>query len=54
VLLVMDVLRVAGWHLPSPGNSFEAGFNTLFDVAATLDSEHTWWAGVPLEDLSRT
>jgi hypothetical protein len=53
VLLVMDVLRVAGWHLPSPGNSFEAGFNTLFDVAATLDSEHTWWAGVPLEDLKK-
>lgn len=51
VLLVMVVLRVAGWHLPSPAAQKEASFDILFDVAATLDSEHTWWASVPLKDL---
>ena len=51
VLLVMVVLRVAGWHLPSPANQDEASFDILFDVAATLDSENTWWASAPLKDL---
>ena len=51
VLLVMVVLRVAGWHLPSPGARVEAGFDILFDVAATLDSENTWWASAALKDL---
>jgi hypothetical protein len=52
VLLVMVVLRVAGWHLPSPYAQNEASFDILFDVAATLDSEHTWWASVPLQALT--
>ena len=51
VLLVMVVLRVAGWHLPSPAANQEASFDILFDVAATLDKENKWWASVPLRAL---
>ena len=47
VLLVMVVLRCAGWHLPSPEGrvqaiKVQASFDIPFDVAATLDTENTW------------
>jgi hypothetical protein len=51
LLLMMVVLRCAGWHLPAWRNQNEADFSCLFQATAALDRDETWWGTRPLNEL---